>query len=166
MALYGGPFQVPVTNWTDDYFISQTRPRYAAVKESPCFWFNTTQMYVSFTSQWEVILAALPDFSPWIVTQGSGTLQSCNSTISKFFTSATWMREGCGKFRLLHTRVVIIIFIFQMRRHVYCPRLVSGRFQTNITAPTLLSTIYFFATRDILSMLMLPVLIHSFIVSC
>ena len=41
---------------------------------------------------------------------------------------------------------------------VTCPRsskLVSGRFQINITALTLLSTM-FFVIRDILSMLMLP----------
>lgn len=63
-------------------------------KKAACFWFNTTQMCVSFTSQQEVVLAALPDFSPWTVTQGSGMLQSCNSTTWKFFTSSNLDERG------------------------------------------------------------------------
>lgn len=87
---------------------------------------------------WQLSLTSL--LEQWL--KGLGSFNPATLPPQSSLLPATWMREGCGKFRLLHARVVIIIFIFQIRRHVYCPRfsrLVSGRFQTNITALTLLS---------------------------
>lgn len=64
----------------------------------------------------------------------------------------------------LYTRLVIIIFIFQLRGHVHCPRvsrLVTGRVQTNIMALTLFPIIFFCNLRYLVNASCLDSFIHS-----
>lgn len=91
MSLYHGPFQVSVNNWTNDYYISQTSQALLC-----CSQINSTFLFLiqqgcmlSSTSQSEVVLAAVPDFNPWSISDSemlpSWTLLSQSSLLPALY---------------------------------------------------------------------------------